>query len=96
MTTFCLYSLYYLFYWDSNAVILDIKSATVVSNDVTLLFNVTISASAAANFVFSACCILSISCVAEKFKANNFCLSKYKNHLFPYHNKIHYYNLYQK
>ena len=34
MNVFCLYSLYYLFYWDSNAVILDIKSATVVSSGI--------------------------------------------------------------
>ena len=40
------------------------------------LHKAVIFASAASNFVFSSCCLLSISCVAEKFKANIFCLSK--------------------
>jgi hypothetical protein len=69
------YLLFIDIYSDSNAVSLDIKSAAVVSKDVTLFFNVTISASAVANFVFSACCILSISCDAENPIANILFLS---------------------
>ena len=97
---FCLYSLYYLFYlfyWDSNAVILDIKSVMVVSNEVTLSFSVVISvsaavifSSAAANFVFSSCCILSISCVAEKFnaKSSGLFIVRKSRILCPYKNTI--------